>query len=200
MLSAHQQFLDNLSRVRSLGHLAVSVDSLTTNAVDTTDLLRSQIVLSVSALDYFVHELSRIGCVQVADGGRPKTAAWERCQIPVRFTDLAIGGAATNQWMGEAIREKHAWLSFQHPDKIADAIRLFSNVRLWDEVGIKLGDNAANVKTRLIAIVDRRNKIAHEADIDPTNPGFRWPINAAMVNPAVDFLEKVGNAIFDIVK
>ena len=31
---------------------------------------------------------------------------------------------------------------------------------------------AADAKVRLELIVDRRNKIAHEADMDPTNPNL----------------------------
>jgi len=47
-------------------------------------------------------------------------------------------------------------------------------------------------------IVDRRNQIAHEADLDPTNPGARWPINALLVDDTVDFIEKVGDAIYEV--
>jgi hypothetical protein len=34
----------------------------------------------------------------------------------------------------------------------------------------------------------RRNKIAHEADADPSSAGFRWPIDANLVNRATTFL------------
>jgi hypothetical protein len=33
----------------------------------------------------------------------------------------------------------------------------------------------------------------------PANPGFRWPVNAGMVDDVIDFVEKVGNAIYDVV-
>ena len=56
-----------------------------------------------------------------------------------------------------------------------------------------------NFKQELNAIVDRRNKIAHEADIDPTfNVDDRWPINEHLVNNAVTFIERVVEAIHNI--
>jgi hypothetical protein len=47
-------------------------------------------------------------------------------------------------------------------------------------------------------IVDRRNKIAHEADMDPANPGFRWPINQQMASDALDEIERVAEAVFKV--
>ncbi|WP_293063557.1 MULTISPECIES: HEPN domain-containing protein [unclassified Moorena] len=49
-------------------------------------------------------------------------------------------------------------------------------------------------------IVDRRNKIAHEADINPTlGLGDRWPINEKLVNDAVDFIEEVVESIHAVI-
>lgn len=62
---------------------------------------------------------------------------------------------------------------------------LSSFKRLWDEVATKLGISAKNAKQQLSVIVDRRNKIAHEADIDPTfGIGSSWYINEILVSDA----------------
>jgi hypothetical protein len=59
--------------------------------------------------------------------------------------------------------------------------------------------SARDIKQQLSLIVDRRNKIAHEADIDPTlNLGDRWYIDEAMVNDAVNFIEQVVESIHQI--
>ncbi len=134
--------------------------------------------------------------IESAAGARPKTDAFRRFQLPLGAVDLGFSGQPHDVWLGEAVREKHSWLSFQHPDKIADAIRLISSIKLWDEVGQEMGMTAGDVKIQLEVIVDRRNKIAHEADMDPTNPGFRWPITQVMVKESLDFIEKVAEAVF----
>jgi hypothetical protein len=110
----------------------------------------------------------------------------------------AIADTGRDEWLDQAIREAHGWLSFQHPDKIADAIRFMSNVRLWEQVASELGMTSRAVRAQLGAIIDRRNKIAHEADMDPTNPGYRWPINEVLVQDATDFIARIAQAIFTV--
>ena len=83
----------------------------------------------------------------------------------------------------------HGWLSFQHPDKIANAIRLVSTGDLWQAVALRRNEDVEAMKAQLCAIMDCRNKIAHEADLDPGNPGERWPI---------DFIESTIRAIYEV--
>jgi hypothetical protein len=198
MQKVFQQFKTNLAGAQELGRLGAAVSQLTTSAVDVSDIFRAQIVLGVSALDHFVHELTRVGMIETSTGGRPKTDAFSRFQVPLSAVELALSGQSHDGWLGDAIRERHSWLSFQYPDKIADAVRLFSPVQLWDAVGRELALPSERVKLRLRLIVDRRNKIAHEADIDPTNPGFRWPIDRTMSDESLVFVSQVGGAIFKV--
>lgn len=138
--------------------------------------------------------------IDAAKGLRPKTDAYYRFQLPITAVESAITGSEQEVWIGESVRERHSWQSFQDPDKIAEAIRLISAVKLWEVVGEELGLSPQDAKTQLKLTVDRRNKIAHEADMDPTNPGFRWPISASLVKDAVDFIERVAEAIFKVAK
>jgi hypothetical protein len=34
--------------------------------------------------------------------------------------------------------------------------------------------------------------------MDPTNPGFRWPIDKTMADEALDCVSRVGEAIFKV--
>lgn len=118
--------------------------------------------------------------------------------MPIDAVERGLSGQSHEVWLGEAIRDRHSWLSFQHPDKIADAVRLVSPVKLWDEVGKELGISAQEAKLRLRVVVDRRNQIAHEADMDPANPGFRWPISDALVAESLENIAKAAEAIFKV--
>ncbi len=105
-----------------------------------------------------------------------------------------------SSWLEDEIREKLAYKSFQQPNKIAKAIQWISNEKLWDEVANKLGKTAQEIKQELGVIVDRRNKIAHEADIDPTyGIGNRWNIDEIMVSEAVDFIEQLVETIHQVI-
>jgi len=136
--------------------------------------------------------------IEISKGARPTTDAFSKFQLPLDAVERALNGQSHESWLGDTVREKHSWMSFQHPDKIADAIRLISPKKLWEEVGTAMNLPAKDVKLRIEMIVDRRNKIAHEADMDPTNPGFRWPIHQQMASDALDEIERVAEAVFKV--
>jgi hypothetical protein len=198
-MSAHlNSYLKNSLRVQSLLALHDSVRSSLTSAVDTSDMLRAGHVLSVSALDTYIHEVVRNGILEIYDGERPVVPGYTRIRISlvsaVGFSDSSANRSVVEQ----EIRGQHGYLSFQHPDKIADAIRCISDTKLWEEVGSRIGAPAKFVKDRLALIVDRRNKIAHEADVDPTF-GTLWPINSSDVFGTLNFIDSVTKAIDEIV-
>jgi HEPN superfamily RiboL-PSP-like protein len=198
MRAALDQFEENLRRAKELGTLFEVVQNMTTPALDLTDILRAEIVQSVSSLDHFIHEVVRLGMIEIAEGKRPPTKAYERFLVPTSVIRSAIQGVPHAKWLGEVIRENHGWQSFQQPDKIAESIRLITEIKLWDEVAKVLNSTAKNVRDDLQLIVDRRNKISHEADMDPTNPGFRWPITPNLANDVVRFINGLAHAIFTV--
>ncbi|BFT64675.1 HEPN domain-containing protein [Pseudomonas moorei] len=196
MLKALEAARESLLRVEHLGGLYSALQSLTTSAIDSSDLLRAQVVLAVSALDFYIHEVTVAGMLEVIKGDRPSTPAFDKNRVSV---GAMLGGmqSQTFDWFEADVRERHSFLSFQQPEKIADAVRLFSNVRLWETIAEKMGDN--EVKSRLRLIVDRRNKIAHEADMSPSYPGERWPITQSDVAEIRVFIGRVVEAIHESV-
>jgi hypothetical protein len=156
--------------------------------------------MTVSALDYYIHEITRIGMLEIYSGNRPPTDAFLKFQISTNVLQSKLSSRGTISRIFEnEIRDKHSYLSFQHPNKIADAIRLFFPDPLWPKVGDKLSMQAKEVKTRLTLIIDRRNKIAHEADMDPSYPGLRWPISKIDISNTIDFIENICESIHSIV-
>jgi hypothetical protein len=199
MHATHSRFTANIGRARDLRALFINLKASMGSALDLTDILRSSIVSAVSALDTFIHEITRIGMVEIYQNARLKTDAFDRFPISMQNLLLVIATPGDTKWLEDEIRRQHGWLSFQQPDKVADAIRLFCGKKLWKEVGIRLAIDPKSAKNRLALIVDHRNKIAHEADLDPTSPGSRWPIDELLVQDVIDRLEQIGDAIFHIV-
>ena len=198
MQKALDAFNESIARVEHLAGLYKAIASLTTPAVDSSDLLRAQIVLAVSALDFYVHEATLAGMIEVYTGTRSPTPAFDKYRIPVGAMMAGHPGGGT-AWLESEIRDRHSFLSFQQPDKIAEAFRLFSDVKLWHAVAAKLGKDEAHVKATLRLIVDRRNKIAHEADLDPSYPGARWPICESDTAQCRLFLTSLVDAIHAVV-
>lgn len=187
------QFLANLQRARDIAALQSALSAQTIPVLDLTDLLRASLVLQVSALDALAHEIVRHGMLEAHAGVRPRTPAFDA--FGVTLADLQRASAGQAGWLEDAIRRAIGWRTYQQPDKISEAMALVSPVKLWEEVGKKLGRPAADIRKQLTAIVDRRNKISHEADLDPSFPGTRWPISLSDVTDSAVFLEDVGRAI-----
>lgn len=200
MQTALDQFRLNINRVRNISGLYTSIRGMTTSALDVSDLLRIQLVMGVSALDHYIHEVTRIGMLEIFSGRRASTPAFLRYDISLDSVLQAVTPGSSGTWLDTEIRTRHGYLSFQQPDKIADAIRLISPVDLWNSLGSSLEDTPQNLKTRLRLIIDRRNKITHEADVDPTYPGsgVRWPINETLVKDSVDFVERLCEALHSL--
>lgn len=201
MLNPIEQFRENIERVRALGGLHTVFNQQTTGVVDLTDLLRAQVVMIVSALDHYIHEITRAGMLEVYDGTRPQTDAFLRFQVSLDAAMSGIPQSNSSDWLDTEIREKHGHLAFQQPDNIANAVRLFSSCELWRSVASELNQSDQDVKNRLRAIVNRRNQIVHEADLDPSIPGAmnRWPISPSDVAGALDFIRDVCEAIHIVV-
>ena len=248
MQSALDQFRISISRVRDLIALHNSVKAQATGALDVSDMLRAALVLAVSALDYYVHEVVTLGMLEIHRGQRSEpTPSANTTQSAFSRFKVSLGGARQERlaaidiasWLEteieqthgyaflqqsytvaalipaisssvvnrlnnasgleDEIRERLGYESFQQPDKIADAIRYISDKKLWDEVANKISRPAKDIKQQLNSIVDRRNKIAHEADIDPTfNIGNRWNIDEVLVGDAVDFIEQIVESIHQV--
>lgn len=195
MQQALKSFKDCIERARHLGGLFDALSRLITPVVDTSDLLRAQIVLAVSALDYFIHEITLIGMIESFEGKRPATDAFLKYKVSGSVC-LAPAGQAVTAFRND-VKERNSFLAFQQPEKIAEAIRMIYGQPLWRGVAVRLGESEALIKDQLRLIVDRRNKIAHESDIDPSFPDARWPISLKDALDSITFVERIGQAIFD---
>ena len=200
MQSAIDQFNISIRRVRDMIAIHNSIKAQATTVLDLSDILRAALVLSVSALDYYIHEIVRIGMLEIYQNQRLEPLAFSRFQISLGSARQQINSESNgNSWLESEIRERHGYKSFQKPDNIADAIRLISDKKLWEEVSRQMNRPAREIKQQLSLIVDRRNKIAHEADIDPTlSLGNRWPIDEISTAETADFIETVAQSIHKI--
>jgi hypothetical protein len=137
--------------------------------------------------------------IETALGHRVPTDAFRRFSVSTQAALRAAQGAPPTTWMDEEIRRQHGHVSFQHPDKIADAIRLIWDQPLWTTIAPHIGKTAADLKQTLQLIVARRNQIAHEADRDPTPPHERWPITHTDVEAAISLIESIVTTLDSVV-
>jgi hypothetical protein len=111
MLSSIEQFRENIARVRHLAGLTTAFAAMTTSAVDASDMLRAQLVLAVSALDHYVHEITRLGMLSIFDGTKTASSAFLRFRVSLNC--LSSGQLLTRNEFDAEIRAQHSYLAFQ---------------------------------------------------------------------------------------
>lgn len=151
------------------------------------ELLRAEWAMRVSALDLYVHEVVAQNLLQIFQGLRPVCPGYSKLKISsdtlMRIYEHGPGIESETAFDLE-VRTQLARITYQFPDDIADGIRMVSSVELWNEIAKHQGATGAGVKTfaaglklQLRQIIDRRNKIVHEGDLQPGIPRRPWPIS-----------------------
>src|SRR3989339_1822021 len=155
MEKALLQFNENLKKVCDLGGIANAVGILTHGSLDLSDLLRAQVVFTVSALDQVVHEFIRVGIIESFSGIRVKCDLLNRrfSEFQVIDTQTEIGISELNQ-LDARIRELHSYKTFQRPKKIAEGFSLISKGDIWEKVAKELNFPEVDIVKRLELIVD----------------------------------------------
>ena len=205
MQRAFNQFDNNIKAVKELEMLHYHLVSEMKLPNDLSDILRSQLVYAVSALDKLVHELVRIGMLQSFLGQRLKTSKFNTFSISLetynKIQQLAqsteiLQLVRPEHFFEQEIIAKHKYLAFQEPDKIADALSfIWEEKQKWQKIALSLTMSDDYIKKRLKNIVIRRNQIVHEADID-VQTNLRNSIDEIDVKESVDFISLLGEKIF----
>lgn len=200
MKAAISQFQKNIERVLNLHQIFRVINSGTTRAIDVSDVLRAELVLAVSAFGHYIHEIVRIGILETFQGLRTETPSFNKFSVSMNCLREALSNPSTLSWLDDEIIGRNSWKSFQQAEKVSDAIRSISDLKIWIEICRKLGKTPEDLKSQLNLIVDRRNKIAHEVDMCPSYPGVRWAIDESMVEEAVNFIEEIVATIEEILR
>jgi len=198
-MSPHDQFKLNIQRVENLQGVYKSLSGTLTAAIDISDILRSEIVLLVSALDYYVHSKVLSKIEDAFTGKRAATAKFQATAVRLLTVKAAMSAGTSMQWLLDEVYHQHSWKSFQTPENIADALKMVSDKKVWELVSKGLNSPTQDVKDRLRVLVERRNKIAHEADSDPSLPTAKLPISDTDVESAIGFVKSVVDEIEKII-
>ncbi|WP_179119453.1 hypothetical protein [Xanthomonas axonopodis] len=178
--------------------------------MDSGEALRAEWVMRVSALDLYIHELISIRLVRIFQGVLRVPRGFGNLRLKAE-TAIRLAAASPMDRDGGFdldVRTQLSFSTFQMPDKIADGIRLTSEVDLWsslakylhpDEHPSKYKNLAKGLKDDLTAIIERRNKIAHEGDLQPGMPREVWFIDIAQLETVKCFLYKLVTAIEAVV-
>lgn len=177
-------------------HIGRALHGSALAGVDMTESFRASIVLGVSALDSYVHNLCVEGIVESFANVRPRNSYFGDVRVGIIAAEMGLRSGSSN-WLEGEVRSLFSRDTFQRPDDISKALRFVDDTpKKWGRISARIGFTTERTKAQLNSIVDRRNMIVHEADIDPVWGGSR-SLTADDTEGAIDFISKVVAAIDD---
>lgn len=168
MISPIDNFNRNIKSIKLL-HELHNYLSIQITAIDLSEILRAELVLIVSALDCYIHDAVRKGMVEIFEGKHSTNKKFDEYSIPLSFVQQIIIAPSENektQIIDAAIKKISSKDSYQSSRSIENALQLISLKGIWSLVKDEMGKSPKDIKDTLGLIIHRRNKIAHEADLD----------------------------------
>lgn len=205
-MSSHpyEQFESNLSYARNMvtgGRALEGLRGLAVNygdlaAAHPEDLYRAAWSQAVSALDHWLHqEVLEHAVALVRSPERPLPDRLAKLKMPFSTVEQMADNSVDSVF-AEFIEEEIRRDTYQRSKGIGEGLRLITHLnaqQIWERIAEGLGTNAAAARDRQDKIVDRRNRIAHQADLD--RDGQRTPMSADEVEAAVVWIESVAEQI-----
>ena len=162
MLNALSVFENNITRAREIGPLYDYLIGKMPPAMEFDDLLRSQIVYSVSAFDKLIHDLVKIGMVEIFTGTRAATPKYLSESIPLsKYNEMLAATLPPKEFIfTQFVVNKLKTISYQDPKIVADGLSyIWAEEHKWQRIAQTMGQEQHVVTTQLRLIINRRNYI-----------------------------------------
>lgn len=129
---------DNIQRIRSKFAL---VDELKEKKMEiiSHDILRSQVTLLMSSLDFYLHEVVKYALLKMFKNEIQKTPQYKNFQISMECCEQAINNPESIEWFEEYIILKNAQYTYMSIPKIKDALKIISEDTIYANAVKKLG-------------------------------------------------------------
>lgn len=157
------------------------------------DALRSAYFQTVSSFDFFAHELAAVEAKhRFTNGIRTRNIA-----LPMEI--MTIGNQEDRIVAAENhLRQANSYKAFVDPAKLAEILSCYCD-NPWPKLCTFFNEETETpravdeLKGRLKSIWNRRNQIAHSADVNPALAGIGlWPIDKEDTEMTITFIRQLG--------
>lgn len=191
MINAVLLFRQNRNRILKLGAVYdfwLGQAPLLQEQLD--EVLRAQLVQTVSAFDTFIHDCVRIGIVNnyISSGVMSNSLK----NYPIPYEDVKMIDSFSNTgdkalYLDGVIRKINSKDSYQSPTSVEYALGLLGVNSIWTKVAPGMKMKPEDIKLELANVVNRRNKIAHESDMNILGTSLN-PITKNEVDKVIKFI------------
>lgn len=192
--STEQKFGKAIERAKSLCALQQYLAENHSTVLDTSDILRAAVVQGVSALDFLLHEVNHIETMRRLKSKKPI----KKIEIPLQL--LNLDDDLRYAHIEEHVKKKNSYKTYVDPQKLGEMLSCFVE-HPWQKISSYLDEDEKALKTRLSFIYRWRNRIAHEADVNPAYAGVSlFSIDRDDVEGALSDILSLGNTVVELLR
>lgn len=168
------------------------------------DIWRSQIVFLESALDYYMHCITKYGMNKMFKGEWGKTEKYNNFMVPLRKVEHAMKNIEDTTWFCELVNDVYANDTFMEANSIKNQLNLIG-IDIQKVARAAFYDRGSTEKPldklkRIInTLFSRRNLIAHQSDRFHEN-GEKQDIDGNEVQRYIDDVIKIVTSIHEEIK
>ena len=197
--TCNEAFAHAVSRARDMCQLYSGLSHLRDDP-SNDDVLRAACFQAVSSFDFYVHEVVATEASHRFRNSLPT----RNIVLPMEITMISDSVERFDA-VDLHVRESHSYKTFVDPKKLSEILSCFCESP-WNLIVEKHnemhgeGVDKRTLMAQLKTIWKRRNKIAHEADVNPTLSGISlWPIDLTDADITVAFVKKLGQCLPDVI-
>lgn len=195
-----QHFTDSISEIRNQFEVADELINAGKNK-DAENIWRSQVIFLASALDFYMHELTKYGLCEIFADNWEHTEKYENIEVNMKVIETALKAGEEVDWFLDYVNGYYRKITMVSYESVKEQLNL---------LGISI-ENVANaafyqqgssektkdkLKRRLNELFNRRNIIAHQSDRSHEDAQTKV-ITKNIVEDFIRDIEKVVIAISD---
>lgn len=165
-------------------------------SLDTEEMFRFEVVMIVSALDHYIHEIVRVGIIQIFEGEREETKEYKNFIISLDCVKKALANPESTQWLKDEVDLRNKNQSFQKLDKIKDGLSIIDGSihKKIKRIAKEMGYSFQDFERVINFLVVRRNQISHQCDI-PSGEVEREQMEKGYLMDHLNFIKDFVNRV-----
>lgn len=168
-------------------------------SVEGENIWRAQIVFLASALDFYMHELTKYGLCEIYNENWARTDKYKNLQVSMEVIEVALKSGEDINWFLEYINSYYSAITMVSYESVKDQLNLLGLdlASVADKAFYKRGETEKTkdkLKKRLNELFGRRNIIAHQSDRAHTDAQV-YMITKEIVQNFICDIEKIVRSI-----
>ena len=163
-----ERFDNNLASIRKQFDIAEALKA-EGKIEECETVWRSQVVFLESALDFYIHELSKYGMLKIFSGNWEKTEKYNNYQVPMKYVEEGFKNPESKAWLLQYLNERFSTEVYLSVDSMKNQLNLlglfFEPVMEKAFPKPSTPDSSYREGRKVVKeLFERRNQIAHQTD------------------------------------